>query len=197
MTSAADDFGARMRPRPGDLMGHPRGLAFLAGVEGFWAFAFFGFQGLLTLYMTRHILVPGHVEHVIGFPLYRAFLEGGGPARPAVEIASQTFGLMSSLSYALPLLGAVVADRWLGTRRALMLGLMLAATAMAIMVTEAGFLIGLGLMIVGNGLAKCNLMVSVSRLYGPDDPRRTSAFAIYLIFANIGAFCWPLIAVKI
>ena len=41
---------------------------------------------------------------------------------------------------------------------------------------------------------KCNLIVSISRLYGPDDPRRTSAFAIFLIFANIGAFTWPLIA---
>jgi POT family proton-dependent oligopeptide transporter len=194
MNAAVDDFGARMRPRPGDLMGHPRGLAYLVGVEGFWAFAFFGFQGLLTLYMTRHILVPGHVEHVIGFPLYRHLLEGGGPALPAVDIASQTYGWMSSLSYALPLLGAVVADRWLGTRRSMMVGLTLMATAMAIMVTEAGFLVGLCLMILGNGLTKCNLMVSISRLYSPDDPRRTSAFAIYLIFANIGAFSWPLIA---
>jgi POT family proton-dependent oligopeptide transporter len=194
MSSATDDFGAGLRPRPGDLMGHPRGLAFLSGVEGFWAFAFFGFQGLLTLYMTRHILVPGHVEHVIGFPLYRALLERGGPALPAVDIASQTFGWMSSLSYALPLFGAVVGDRWLGTRRTMMVGLTLMATAMAIMVTEAGFLIGLLLMILGNGLTKCNLMVSISRLYSADDPRRTSAFAVYLIFANIGAFCWPLIA---
>jgi POT family proton-dependent oligopeptide transporter len=194
MSSATDEFGAGMRPRPGDLMGHPRGLAYLVGVEGFWAFAFFGFQGLLTLYMTRHILLPGHVEHVIGFPLYRQMLQGGGPALPAVDIASQTYGFVSSLSYALPLLGAVIADRWLGTRRTMMLGLAIMAAAMAVAVTEAGFLAGLGLIILGSGLIKCNLMVSISRLYSPDDPRRTSAFAIYLIFANIGAFSWPLIA---
>ena len=186
--------GADAHARPGDLMGHPRGLAYLVGIEGFWAFAFFGFQGLLTLYMTRHVLMPGHVEQVIGFPLYRQLLQGGGPALAPVDIASQTYGFMSSLSYALPLLGAVVADRWLGTRRTLLLGLCIMVAAMAIMVTEAGFLIGLGLIILGNGLLKCNLIVSISRLYGADDPRRTSAFAIFLIFANIGAFTWPLIA---
>jgi POT family proton-dependent oligopeptide transporter len=192
--SAVDDYGARMRPRDGDLMGHPRGLAYLVSVEGFWAFAFFGLQGLLTLYMTRHILAPGHPEHVIGFSLFRGFLEGGGPPLPAIEIASQTYGLTSSLSYALPLAGALIADRWLGTRRTMTLGLALMAAAMAVMVTEQGFLIGLTLLILGNGLMKCNLMVSISRLYAPDDARRTSAFAVYLIFANIGAFSWPLIA---
>ena len=192
MSSAVDDVSPRARA--GDLMGHPRGLGYLVGIEGFWAFAFFGFQGLLTLYMTRHVLMPGHVEQVIGFPLYRALLQGGGPALSAVDIASQTFGLMSSLSYALPLAGAVIADRWLGTRRTMLVGLCIMAVAMAIMVTEAGFLIGLTLIILGNGLLKCNLIVSISRLYSPDDPRRTSAFAIFLIFANLGAFSWPLIA---
>lgn len=194
MTSAADEFGAGMRPRDGDLMGHPRGLLYLVGVEGFWAFAFFGLQGLLTLYMTRHLLLPGHAEHIIGFSLYERLLQGGGPPLKAVEIASQTFGLFSSLSYALPLMGAVIADRWLGTRRTMMLGLAAMVVAMAVVVTEPGFLIGVALIILGNGLVKCNLMVSIGRLYATDDPRRTSAFAIYLIFANIGAFSWPLIA---
>src|SRR3954471_18591900 len=194
MTSAVDEFGGRMRPREGDLMGHPRGLLYLVGVEGFWAFAFFGLQGLLTLYMTRHLLVAGHAEHIIGFPLYRSLLEGGGPPLKAAEIASQTFGMFSSLSYALPLLGAVIADRWLGTRRTMLLGLAVMVVAMGVVVTEPGFLLGIALIILGNGLVKCNLMVSIGRLYATDDPRRTSAFAIYLIFANIGAFSWPLIA---
>jgi POT family proton-dependent oligopeptide transporter len=73
-------------------------------------------------------------------------------------------------------------------------GLAIMALAMAAVVTEPGFLAGLGLIILGNGLLKCNLMVSIGRLYAADDPRRTSAFAVYLIFANIGAFSWPLVA---
>ncbi len=194
MASAADQFGAGLRPRDGDLMGHPRGLLYLVGVEGFWAFAFFGLQGLLTLYMTRHLLLPGHPEHIIGFSLYERVLQGGGPPLKAVEIASQTFGLFSSLSYALPLVGALLADRWLGTRRTMMLGLAVMVVAMAVVVTEPGFLVGCALIILGNGLVKTNLMVSIGRLYATDDPRRTSAFAIYLIFANMGALSWPLIA---
>lgn len=191
---SSDVEAAAGRARGGDLFGHPRGLIYLVGVEGFWAFAFFGFQGLLTLYMTRHVLLPGHVEQVIGYPLYQHLLQGRGPALPPLDIASQTYGLMSSLSYALPLLGALVADRWLGTRRTMVLGLAIMAAAMAIIVSEAGFLIGLTLIILGNGLLKCNLIVSISRLYSSDDPRRTSAFGIFLIFANLGGFSWPLIA---
>lgn len=197
MNGAVDDFGAAApsdgRPRR-DILGHPRGLAFLVGVEGFWAFSFFGFQGLLTLYMTRHVLLPGHVEQVLGFAQYRAFLQAGGPPLSPTDIASQTFGWMSSLSYGLPLLGALLADRWIGARRTMIVGLTLMALAMAVAVTEQGFLVGLCLIVLGNGLTKANLMVSIGRLYAPDDPRRTSAFAIYLIFANIGSFCWPLIA---
>jgi len=169
-------------------------LAYLIAVEGFWAFGYFGLQAILTLYMTRDLLLPGHVEHVLGFAAYRHVLEGGGRPMPALEIASQTYGLLTSVAYALPLVGAVVADRWLGQRRTMILGLVVLTAAMAILVTEQGFLIAVGLIVVGTGLLKCNLMVQVGRLYAPEDPRRTSAFAYYLICANIGSFSAPLIA---
>ena len=194
MVSAVDE-SARLAPsRADDFFGHPRGLACLIAVEGFWAFGYFGLQAVLTLYMTHQLLTPGHVEHVLGFAAYRHMLEGGGPPLSALEIASQTYGLLTSASYALPLLGALVADRWLGQRRTMILGLVVLAAAMATLVTEQGFLIACGLIVLGTGLLKCNLMVQIGRLYAPDDPRRTSAFAYYLICANIGSFSSPLIA---
>ncbi len=177
-----------------DFFGHPRGLAYLVSVEGFWAFSYFGLQALLTLYLTHELLLPGHIEHVLGFSAYRRLLEGSGHALSPLDIASQTYGLMTSLSYALPLMGAFVADRWLGQRRTMVLGLMVLAAAMAVMVTEQGFLVAIALIILGTGLLKCNLMVQIGRLYRPGDPRRTTAFAYYLVFANIGSFTAPLIA---
>jgi POT family proton-dependent oligopeptide transporter len=194
MNPAIDDGLVAARSTDADFFGHPRGLAYLVSVEAFWAFAYFGLQALLTLYLTHQLLLPGHVEHVLGFPTYRRILAGGGPALSPLDIASQTYGLMTSLSYALPLLGAFVADRWLGQRRTMVLGLIVLAVAMATMVTEQGFLIAIGLIILGTGLMKCNLMVQIGRLYAAGDPRRTSAFAYYLVFANIGSFSAPLIA---
>jgi POT family proton-dependent oligopeptide transporter len=194
MNSAIDEGVVIARSTDADFFGHPRGLAYLVSVEGFWAFAYFGLQALLTLYLTHQLLLPGHIEHVLGFSPYRRVLEGGGPTLSPLDIASQTYGLMTSLAYALPLLGAFVADRWLGQRRTMVLGLIVLAVAMAVMVTEQGFLVAIGLIILGTGLLKCNLMVQIGRLYAAGDVRRTTAFAYYLVFANIGSFSAPLIA---
>lgn len=194
MISATEQHAARMRARVDGPFGHPRGLVYLLAVEGFWAFAFFGLQMMLTLYMTRRLLAPGHAQHIWGFDVYRRMLEGGGPALGAVDIASQTFGFMTSASYALPLLGALVADRWLGARRTMVIGLAFLTAAMATLVFEQGFLVGAGLLIVGNGLLKCNLWVAIGGLYATDDPRRTGAFAYTLIAANIGSFITPLVS---
>jgi POT family proton-dependent oligopeptide transporter len=194
MVSAVDEPARLGESSDTAFLGHPAGLAYLIAVEGFWAFGYFGLQAILTLYMTHALLLPGHVEHVLGFTAYRRMLEGGGHAMAPLEIASQTYGLLTSVAYALPLVGAFIADRWLGQRRTMIAGLVVLAVAMATLVTEQGFLIAAGLIVVGTGLLKCNLMVQIGRLYEPRDPRRTSAFAYYLICANIGSFTAPLIA---
>lgn len=194
MVTAVNELAGLERHGDEAFFGHPRGLSYLIAVEGFWAFSYFGLQAFLTLYMTRVLLAPGHAEHVLGLAAYRHMLEGGGRPMAPLEIASQTYGLLTSVSYALPLLGAFIADRWLGQRRTMIIGLVVLATAMATLVTEQGFLIAAGLIVIGTGLLKCNLMVQIGRLYGPGDPRRTSAFAYYLICANIGSFTSPLIA---
>jgi proton-dependent oligopeptide transporter, POT family len=194
MVSAVDEFAVGIAPKDDAFFGHPRGLAYLIAVEGFWAFGYFGLQAVLTLYMTHQLLTPGHVEHIFGFSAYRRMLQGGGVALSPLDIASQTYGLLTSVSYALPLLGAFVADRWFGQRRTMILGLVVLVAAMATLVTEQGFLIACGLIVLGTGLLKCNLMVQVGRLYAIGDPRRTSAFAYYLVCANIGSFTSPLIA---
>lgn len=176
------------------FFGHPRALAYLVGVEGFWIFSYSGMQFLLTLYMTQRLLLPGHVEHVLGFGLYRSLLEHGGRAMSALEIASQTYGLATGLVYVLPMFGGIIADRWLGRRRTLTIGLVVLVTSFALLSTEAGFLIAIGLMIVGVGLVKLTLISQIGDLYAPNDSRRTQAFAYYLIAANVGSLITPLIS---
>ena len=186
--SAPPGAGAR-----GEIFGHPTGLAFIVAVEAFWSFAYYGMVTLLTLYMTRQLFTPGHMEHVLGFGQYRATLEGVfGPMTP-LAIASQTFGLATGMIYALPILGGLVADRWLGQRRTVVLGLIVQTAGHLLLVTEAGFLFALVLLILGAGLVKSNLLGQLGRLYGTGDARRTRGFGLFLIAVNIGGFITPLV----
>lgn len=176
------------------FVGHPRRLAYLITVEAFWAFSFFGLQSILTLYLTHQLLVPGHEERIWGIGLYRAFLDGGGARSSSLEVASRTFGYLTSPAYAFPLIGAIIADRWWGQQRTMTVGLTVLAIGMTLGVFESGFLIAAFLAVVGSGLLKSNLVVQIGRLYKGADPRRTSAFAYLLIAANVGGFSAPLIA---
>ena len=188
------DLRAEAHSEDTAFVGHPRGLAYLITVEAFWAFSFFGLQSILTLYLTHQLLVPGHEERIWGIGLYRAFLDGGGARSSSLEVASRTFGYLTSLAYAFPLIGAIIADRWWGQRRTMTVGLVILAIAMTLGTFEVGFLVAAVLAVVGSGLLKSNLVVQIGRLYQGADPRRTSAFAYLLIAANVGGFSAPLIA---
>jgi len=176
------------------FFGHPRALGYLVGVEGFWMFSYAGMQFLLTLYMSQQLLLPGHAEQVLGLPLYRSLLEHGGRALSPLEIASRTYGLATGLIYVFPVLGGLLADRWLGRRRTLTIGLVVTLASFTLMATESGFLIALILLIIGVGLVKLNLVSQIGALYAPDDSRRTQAFAYYLIAANVGSLVTPLVS---
>jgi proton-dependent oligopeptide transporter, POT family len=100
------------------FLGHPKGLGYLAVAEGFERFSYYGMQALLVLYMTKQLLLPGHVENVAGFGPFRAALEWlYGPLSPQA-LASNIFGLYAGLVYLTPLAGGFVADRWLGRLQA-------------------------------------------------------------------------------
>ena len=58
------------------FLGHPKGLGFLAFTEAWERFSYYGMQTLLVLYMSKRLLLPGHIEHVAGFEPFRHPLEG-------------------------------------------------------------------------------------------------------------------------
>src|SRR5437773_10276285 len=59
-----------------DFFGHPKGLAFLAFTEAWERFSYYGMSALVVLYMVNQLLLPGHVEHVVGFAAFRSMIEG-------------------------------------------------------------------------------------------------------------------------
>jgi proton-dependent oligopeptide transporter, POT family len=76
-----------------DIFGHPRGLATLAGTELWERISFHGMVALLTLYMADQLLLPGHIEKIVGFATYRRLLEGITGPLTIEALATQTFGL--------------------------------------------------------------------------------------------------------
>src|SRR5688572_26359080 len=92
------DAVAGARPQPGLLFGHPRALGFLAGTEFWDRVSFHGMQALLTLYLVEQLLLPGHVEKVVGFPGFRAAIEAVTGPLSTQALASQIFGLYVGLA---------------------------------------------------------------------------------------------------
>ena len=173
--------------------GHPAGLAYLAFMEAFERFSFYGMQALLVLYMTSQLLHPGHVEHVVGFAGFRTGLERlFGPMTPQA-VASEVFGLYAGLCSFTPVFGGLVGDQWLGQKRAVLLGGTMMAAGHFLMAFEGPFLLALALLILGCGLLKGNISAQVGNLYGSQDRRRTDAFQLFYMAANVGVFTAPLV----
>ncbi len=115
-------------------------------------------------------------------------------------------GTYGGLCYALPVIGGLLADRWLGMRKAVVLGGLLLCLGHFGMAYEGGaatvvdgvvvrdelaiqvFYFSLALIVVGVGFLKPNISTIVGRLYADDDPRRDAGFTIFYMGINVGAF---------
>jgi len=174
------------------FLGHPIGLAYLSFAEAWERFSYYGMQTLLVLYMTKQLLLAPHVDRILGFGPFRAFLESAGPMTP-VALASAIFGLYAACVYLTPILGGLLADRVLGRTRTVTLGALLMATGHFLMAFDVSFLIALTCLLLGVGCFKGNIATQVGELYAPDDLRRANAFQIYMFGIQIAVIISPLV----
>ena len=178
----------------GTFFGEPRALGFLAFTEAWERFSYYGMTGLLVLYMSQQLFLPGHVEHVAGFAAFRAGIEGVFGKMSTLALASQVFGLYTGFVYLTPLLGGLIADQLIGRRNAVMLGAILMSGGHIAMAFDASFLLALALLITGCGLLKGNISAQVGGLYAQDDAAgRTRGFSIFSMGINVGATAGPLV----
>jgi POT family proton-dependent oligopeptide transporter len=178
----------------GDVARHPRGLYFLAFTEAWERFSYYGMTALLALFMVNELLLPGHVEHIAGFSGFRAALESLVGPLSTQALASQIFGLYSGFVYFTPLLGGIVADRWIGQRNAVVIGALSMSAGHVAMTFDATFLLALLLLVVGSGFLKGNISAQVGALYPRDDEaRRTRGFILFSTAINVGAVTGPLL----
>ena len=148
--------------------GHPRGLTILFLTEMWEMFSFFGMRAILVYYMTLHLDMKQ-------------------------EYASLVYGAYAAFVYFTPVFGGMIADRWLGKARAVVIGGATMALGHFMMSSEGLFYPALCMIAVGNGLFLPSLASQIEGLYRDGDPRSKSAYNIYYVGINLGAFMAPFI----
>src|SRR3989440_1092938 len=181
-------------PEDRSFIGHPRGLAYIAFAEAWERFSYYGMQALLVLYMVNRLLHPPHVDHIAGFGPFRHLIESFRGPLDIQPLSSTIFGLYTGLVYLTPIAGGLIADRWLGRTRTIIIGALLMSAGHFLMAFDFSFLIALTCLVSGVGCFKGNLASQVGALYATGDNRRADAFQIYYIFINAGVIISPLIA---
>ncbi|MDC8785664.1 peptide MFS transporter [Roseateles koreensis] len=168
-TPDARTAGAVLHAAPGKLR-QPAGLKVIFFAEMWERFSYYGMRALLVLYLVNAM----------------GYNRGDALA---------LYGMYTGLVYFTPMIGGAIADKYLGNRRAAVIGgsvMMLGHFAMAF---PALMHLALGLLIVGNGLFKPNTTTMVGELYeGENDPRRAGGYSIFYMGINLGAFLAPLVA---
>lgn len=171
-------------------MSKPRGAALRAILltEALERFAFVGMQSLLVLYLVNFLLLPGQIDTVWQLaPLGRALGLQGQP------LAAALVGGVSALIYLTPIGGGIITDRWLGQRRALLLGGCLLAAGHFLLALPATLLPGLALLIIGTGFFKGSIAAQLGGFYGEGDPRRADAFQQFFIAVALASIAAPLV----
>ncbi|WP_294172910.1 peptide MFS transporter [uncultured Sphingomonas sp.] len=158
---------AAAAPR-GDWFGQPRGLTVLFLTNMWEQFSYYGMRALLVYYMTKELLF-------------------------SQQQSSFIYGLYTACAYFTPIVGGVIADRYLGKKRAVIAGASIMAVGHFMMAFEPLFYAALATIAIGNGLFLPSLPSQVGDLYRRDDPRRGWAFNVYYVGINIGGFLAPLV----
>lgn len=172
------------------FLGHPKALVICFLTEMWERFSYYGMRALLIFYLTQHFLFSD-------------------------QVAAGIFGTYISLVYITPVLGGIIADRYLGASKAVVLGALLLVAGhlgMALEGTQAierlgangtevirdpfylqVFYFSLGLIIVGVGFLKGNISTLVGSLYEREDPRRDGAYTLFYMGINLGSFLGAII----
>ncbi|WP_373987743.1 peptide MFS transporter [Duganella sp. BuS-21] len=148
--------------------GHPRGLTVLFLTNMWEQFSYYGMRALLVYFMTRQLML--------------------GQAH-----ASYIYGAYTACAYFTPIIGGMMVDRFLGKRRAIIIGASVMAAGHFMMAFEPLFYLALITIALGNGLFLPTLPSQVGDLYRRDDPRRGWAYNVYYVGINIGGFLAPLL----
>jgi len=155
-----------------NVLGHPAGLFVLFFTEMWERFSFYGMRILLVIFLTAAIASdnPG-----FGMP---------------IEHATAVYGTYAMLLYLTPIVGGILADKFLGYRWAVVIGSIIMTLGHAAMAIETPLwvYIGLGLLVIGTGFFKPNMTSILSEMYNDVPEKKDGAYTIFYMGVNAGAF---------
>ena len=147
---------------------NPHSLSTLFFTEMWERFSYYGMRALLVLYLVNS----------------QNYSESD---------ALHIYAVYTGLVYLTPLIGGYLADRFLGSQKAIFIGGLTMMIGHFLMAFPNFLYLAIGMLIIGNGYFKPNISTLLGRLYKPDDVRRDSGFSIFYVGINLGAFLAPLI----
>jgi proton-dependent oligopeptide transporter, POT family len=153
------------------VMGHPQGLFILFFTEMWERFSFYGMRALLVLFLMSSLG------------------EGGWDWTSGKALS--LYGTYTSMVYLTPILGGFLADKYLGYRKAVIIGavvMTLGHVSMAIEIDHIFLYIGIACLIIGNGFFKPNITSIISNMYKDTPEKKDGAFTIFYMGVNAGAF---------
>ncbi len=174
-----------MADRDRAFLGHPLGLANLFFTEMWERFSYYGMRAFLIFYLAAPKNVGG-----------QGMFDAIKTSEPSAA-AGALVGMFGASVYLLGLPGGWIADRFLGQRKAVIvggIGIALGNAILAIPGVGDFFYVGLVVIAIGTGFLKPNISSLVGQLYKEGDPRRDGGYTIYYMGINIGAFFAPLVA---
>ena len=152
------------------VLGHPAGLFILFFTEMWERFSYYGMRAILVMFLTSSLMDGGW----------------GWERKNALAL----YGTYTSMVYLTPLIGGYIADKFLGHRKAVLLGafIMMCGHASMAMDVPVFLYIGLFCLIVGNGFFKPNMTSMVSKMYANFPEKKDGAYTIFYMGVNSGAF---------
>ncbi|PIR21061.1 MAG: MFS transporter [Deltaproteobacteria bacterium CG11_big_fil_rev_8_21_14_0_20_47_16] len=165
-------------PSEQTVFGHPKGLYVLFFTEMWERFSYYGMRAILVLYITAQTMDG----------------PGGGLGWSKVD-ALALYGWYTMLVYVMSIPGGILADRFLGQKKTVMLGGLLLCLGHGTLAIHGltAFYTGIALIILGVGALKPNISTMVGGLYREGDIRRDAGFTIFYIGINLGAVLASLI----
>jgi POT family proton-dependent oligopeptide transporter len=153
----------------------PPGIPYIVGNEAAERFSYYGMRAILVIFMTKHLM---NAE--------------GQPDPMSESNAKAVFHFFSSALYAFPLIGAVIADAFLGKYRTILYLSILYCfghLALALDETRLGLTIGLTLIAIGSGGIKPCVAANVGDQFGATNAHLLPRVFGWFYFAiNFGSF---------
>lgn len=156
------------------VLGHPSGLFILFFTEMWERFSFYGMRVLLIQFLTAKVL--------FGDPM-----SGWGWS---AEQAGALYGTYVMFLYITPIFGGILADKYIGSRWAVIIGAIIMTLGHASMAfdTHATFFAGLALLVLGTGFFKPNMPAILGAMYKNLPEKKDGAYTIFYMGVNAGAF---------